>query len=142
MNDGSQPVDYFSYEANHWTKTTSQVIVETSVSLIVNGDEWLSFMCTPIDLEAMAVGFLFNERLIASIDEIASVRVCPTGDNVDLWINHQVEKPALWKKTSGCTGGVTSIAAIKSVTPEPSQIHSDDMRHLHGRDHHTSRSAD
>jgi FdhD protein len=83
-------------------------------------------MCTPIDLEAMAVGFLFNEGLIASIDEIASVRVCPAGDNVDLWLNHQVEKPTFWKRTSGCTGGVTSITAIPSVASEPSQTNSND----------------
>ena len=124
MKDGSQSVDYYSIEANRWTKTTSQVIVETSVSLTVNGEVWLSFMCTPIDLEAMAVGFLFNERLIASIDEIASVRLCPTGDNVDLWLNHPVEKPALWKKTSGCTGGVTSIDANQPVVKEIAPVQS------------------
>ena len=99
MNGAIQPTEYYSIDANRWTKTCSQVIVETPVSLTVNGDVWLSFMCTPIDLEAMAVGFLFNERLITTIDEIASIRLCSTGDNVDLWLNHQIEKPALWKRS-------------------------------------------
>jgi FdhD protein len=121
MIDASQPIEYYSLDANHWIKTTAQVIVETPVSLTVNGEVWLSFMCTPIDLEAMMVGFLFNERLIASIDEIASVRLCPTGDNVDLWLNHQVEKPSLWKRTSGCTGGITSIEATKPDVQEQNQ---------------------
>ncbi len=62
MNGGSQSVDYYSIDANRWTKTTSQVIGETSVSLTVNGEMWLSFMCTPIELEALAVGFLYNEK--------------------------------------------------------------------------------
>jgi FdhD protein len=121
MNSASQPIEYYSIESNRWIKTASQVIVEMPVSLTVNGDIWLSFMCTPVDLEAMMVGFLYNEKLITSIDEIASVRICPTGDNIDLWLAHQVEKPALWKRTSGCTGGVTSIDTIKPVFSEPSQ---------------------
>ncbi len=53
-------------------------------------------------------------NLIDSIEEVASVRVCPTGDNVDIWLNHPAEKPVLWKRTSGCTGGVTSIDANQS----------------------------
>jgi len=48
-------------------------------------------MCTPVDLEAMAVGFLFNEGMIQSADEIASVRLCPAGDNVDIWLYHEVK---------------------------------------------------
>jgi FdhD protein len=118
MNVGSQSVDYYSIEANRWTRTTSQVIVESSVSLTINGELWLSFMCTPIDLESLAVGFLFNENLITSSDEIASARVCPAGDNVDVWLNHPVEKPELWKRTSGCTGGLTSIDANQTIARE------------------------
>jgi FdhD protein len=125
MNVGSHSVDYYSIEANHWTKTTSQVIIESSVSLTINGELWLSFMCTPIDLEALAVGFLFNEKLIASSDEIASIRVCPTGDNIDVWLDHPVEKPMLWKRTSGCTGGVTSIDSNQITAREFTQIDSD-----------------
>jgi FdhD protein len=86
-----------------------EVIGEASVSLTVNGEVWLSFMCTPIELEAMAIGFLFNEGLLHSKDEIASVRVCQAGDNVDVWLNHNIEKPQNWRRTSGCTGGVTSV---------------------------------
>lgn len=127
MNGASQPIEYYSIEANNWRKTTSSVIVETPVSLTVNGEVWLSFMCTPVDLEAMAVGFMFNERLITSIEEVASVRLCPAGDNVDLWLNHQVEKPALWKRTSGCTGGVTSIENLLTDKPKLPEITLDSM---------------
>jgi FdhD protein len=125
MNSGSQSINYYSIEANHWTKTTSQVIVETSVFLTVNGETWLSFMCTPIDLEALAIGFLYDERLINTIDEIASVRLCPAGDNVDLWLSHHVKKPALWKRTSGCTGGITSTETIQLNKQTPSETNPD-----------------
>jgi FdhD protein len=87
-------------------------IVETPVSLTVNGEAWVSFMCTPVLLEAMAVGFLFNEGIIDSMDEIAEVRLCEHGDNVDVWLNHAVDKPTKWTRTSGCSGGVTAVESI------------------------------
>jgi FdhD protein len=106
-----QPVDrsirYYKYSREGWQSVQTKVISEAAVTLTVNGEEWLSFMCTPSDLEALAVGFLFNEQLIAEKAEIASVRVCERGDNVDVWLNHAVRQPARWQRTSGCNGGYT-----------------------------------
>jgi FdhD protein len=65
-----------------------------------------------VDLEAMAVGFLFNEELIQTAQEIADVRLCAAGDNVDVWLQHNLEKPNDWRRTSGCTGGITSVQNI------------------------------
>ena len=93
----------------------SGVIVEAPVSLTVNGQVWLTFMCTPSNLEALAVGFLFNEGVIRTRDEIALAQVCPQGDNVDVWLNRNVEPPRHWKRTSGCTGGATAVTA--DMTP-------------------------
>jgi FdhD protein len=87
----------------------TEVIVEKPVSLTVNGEVWLTFMCTPVDLEALAVGFLFNEGIITSSSEVASVHVCANADNVDVWLHHPVEQPSRWRRTSGCTGGLTSV---------------------------------
>jgi len=84
------------------------VIAEAAVALTVNGEPWLSFLCTPQDLEAFAVGFLYNEGLIASRAEVGSVEVCGRGEMVDVWLTHGVEKPPQWRRTSGCTGGVTA----------------------------------
>jgi FdhD protein len=43
------------------------------------------------------------------MDEVADVRVCEHGDNVDVWLNHDAEQPVNWRRTSGCTGGVTAV---------------------------------
>jgi FdhD protein len=34
--------------------------------------------------------------------------VCACYTNVDVWTNHYIEKPSMWRRTSGCTGGTTS----------------------------------
>jgi FdhD protein len=105
-------IHYERFEFNKWESHQAETIVETPVSLTVNGAAWITFMCTPVDLEAMAVGFLYNEGLIEAMDEVEDVRVCEHGDNVDVWLGHAAEQPTSWRRTSGCTGGVTAVDAL------------------------------
>jgi FdhD protein len=109
MISPQKAIQYERYEFRKWEHHDAETIVETPVSLTVNGKVWLSFMCTPVNLEALSVGFLYNEGMIESMDEVSDVRVCEHGDNVDVWLNYTVEQPASWRRTSGCTGGVTAV---------------------------------
>ncbi len=109
MVEPQKNIQFIQYSAGKVEPASSPVIVEKPVSLTVNGEVWLTWMCTPVDLEAMAAGFLFNEGIINTKEEIATVRACPSGDNVDVWLNHAAERPEHWRRTSGCTGGVTSV---------------------------------
>jgi FdhD protein len=112
MLEPRKPIQYFQMDSTRNLPTEGSVIVETPVSLTVNGEAWVSFMCTPILLEAMAVGFLFNEGVIDSMEEVADVRLCEHGDNVDVWLTHSPEKPTKWTRTSGCSGGMTAVDSI------------------------------
>ncbi|MBN2116543.1 MAG: formate dehydrogenase accessory sulfurtransferase FdhD [Anaerolineales bacterium] len=105
-------VHYERYEFKKWKPYDAEMIVESPVSLTVNGEVWLTFMCTPVNLEEMAVGFLYNEGVIESMEEVEHVRVCEHGDNVDVWLSRSVEQPVSWRRTSGCTGGVTAVDAL------------------------------
>lgn len=109
--NSSHTLTYQRYESGKWQAIQAETIAETPVSLTVNGQGWASFMCTPIHLEALMLGFLFNERIIDDMNDIADVRVCEHGDNVDVWTSSQVEQPPKWTRTSGCTGGITSVEA-------------------------------
>lgn len=109
MISPQKTIHYDRYEFKKWETHDAETIVEAPVSLTVNGKVWLSFMCTPVHLEAMAVGFLFNEGIIARMEEVVDVRLCEHGDNVDVWLDRTVEQPESWRRTSGCTGGVTAV---------------------------------
>lgn len=98
-----------TYQSGEWEEKRTNIISEQSISLTVNNDLWLTFMVTPTDLEALAVGFLYNEEIIETVDDIASVRVCPEKTNIDVWLNHAVKKPKNWTRTTGCSGGETSV---------------------------------
>jgi FdhD protein len=110
MPPADLPVRYLRYRTSAgWDPVDGRVIVESAVTLAVNGEPWLSFTCTPSHLDAMAAGFLYNEGVITSRAEIAAIDVCKHGDNLDVWLNHPVERPSMWQRTSGCGGGVTSV---------------------------------
>jgi FdhD protein len=115
--DSAYPVHYYRYEFEKWKEVDGDTIVETPVTLTVNGEVWMTFMCTPVHLEALAVGFLFNEGVIDRIEEVVDVRPCEHGDNVDVWLTHAAEKPKKWTRTSGCTGGVTSVDFMEEIRP-------------------------
>jgi len=115
----SFPIHYSKFESDKWSAIAAETIVEASVALTVNGEVWSAFMCTPVDLEAMMIGFLFNEKIISSAEEVVEARPCEHRDNVDVWLTHAVDKPSKWTRTSGCTGGVTSVESGDPVAAIP-----------------------
>jgi FdhD protein len=114
-----RPLRYFQVGPETTQTVDTEIVVEIPVGLTVNGVEWLTLMATPVDLADLAVGFLFNEGLISHAAEVLSVRPCASGENVDVWLSHPVEKPSNWRRTSGCTGGTTSTEADPAEAPLP-----------------------
>ena len=119
MLEPRKPIQYVQFDTGDNKTIASHTIVEAPVSLTVNGEVWVSLMCTPVHLEALAVGFLFNEGVINSIDDVADVRVCEHGDNVDIWLTSSAEKPTKWTRTSGCSGGMTAVDSIQRPRSGP-----------------------
>lgn len=93
-----------------WETENTSIIAETTVSLTVNGNPWLDFACTPTNLDALAVGFLYTEGFIQDRGEISIIDVCKQGANVDVWLNKSIERPARWQRASDCTGGLTTAS--------------------------------
>jgi FdhD protein len=121
MNNPTIPLDIKQCTKGVWSTEHGSTPVEMPVMLTVNGEPWLEFMCTPEYLEALAVGFLFNEGLIESAAGIAQLYVCPVGDNVDVWTAHPIKKPVHWCRTSGCAGGITAAEDI--LDPNDTELH-------------------
>ncbi len=103
------------FRSGLWETHPTRVISEMPVGITINGVTWLTLMATPTHLEALAVGFAYNEGIIQSLEEVADVRVCPAGDNVDLWLHHAAAEPKAWRRTSGCAGGLTAAILEREV---------------------------
>jgi FdhD protein len=114
MKLDTKTITYIQYRSTNPEQIDGGVIVESPFSLTVNGEIWLTFMCTPNHLEALGLGFLFNEGVIESIADVADYRLCQSEDNLDVWLFRSVEKPKEWKRTSGCTGGYTATDIMRT----------------------------
>jgi len=102
-------INVITYLPEGVEENINDVIVEAPVDISINAKYWLTLMCTPSNLDELAVGFLYNEGLINSFDEIKMIEVCHNGTNIDIWLNHEIDLPEKWQRTSGCTGGSTSV---------------------------------
>ncbi len=85
------------------------VVREVPCALYVNRFELVTFMCSPVELERLAVGFLLNEEIITSRSDIAALKV-REGERFFIDVELAIEDFELPRRrilTSGCTGGVT-----------------------------------
>ena len=57
------------------------VVEEAAVTIDVEGLETYTFLCTPIDKRAMALGFLFTEGIIERMDDIKILKECDDDPN-------------------------------------------------------------
>lgn len=114
-NKPNQPIHPRRFRSGEWETHPTRVISEMPIGITINGVTWLTLMATPTHLEALAVGFAYNEGLIHSLEEVADVRVCPSEDNVDLWLRHAAAEPKAWRRTSGCSGGLTAAILEREV---------------------------
>ncbi|MBM3152606.1 MAG: formate dehydrogenase accessory sulfurtransferase FdhD [Chloroflexi bacterium] len=109
-----QTLSCFTWQDGRLETDQTGTIVESPLALTVNGESWLTFMCTPTDLDALALGFLFNEGFIQGMDEVADIHLCEQGDNIDIWLTHAASQPAHWRRTSGCMGGFSTVEMFKT----------------------------
>jgi len=135
---GALPATYTIITRSGWEDVAGEIIHEQLVSIFVNGQEIMTAMCSPIQQDALAVGFLANEGLIASIDEIADLRICGDGGCVDVWLTHSHIPPRRMILTSGCGGGVTfqdltqhypALTETRQIAPERLWALMDDLNH-------------
>lgn len=135
--DGAFPWGYIRWESGQRSAVDGQIIDEGLVRIHVNGLELATFMCTPRDLDLLALGFLRAEGIIQGRQDVRLVQVCPSQTCVDVWLrNGAVELPGRPILTSGCGGGVTFDDLSQRVPPpvserrvEPQQI-VDGMREM------------
>lgn len=112
-----------------WELVEGNVIEEALITIYVNGRELATLMGSPVDQDWLALGFLKNEGLIDTLDEVEILWVSKLGCCVDLWLSHPIQEPKRKIITSGCGGGVTfddpsvGIEPIRSsLRVEPEQI--------------------
>ncbi len=104
---GALPILYHRYDRGHWQAVSAAIVAEISLCLHVNGHDLVTYQCSPVDQEAMAIGFLAAEGFIEKLEDIELLELSHSGTCVDIWLRRPVTLPRRFIKTSGCGEGVT-----------------------------------
>jgi len=118
MQNGIRAIGYIEAGAESENWVEGHVIEEAPLTLYLNGAEWVTLMCTPVNQDELALGFMASEGVIQTTQQVAVLDISHQGRVADIWLTHQVALPRRQVITSGCSGGLTFMDSSK-VTPCP-----------------------
>jgi len=107
-----------------WQEEVVSVPGEMPLSILVNGQEVATILCTPTKLTHLVLGFLYSEGIIDDIGQVVSLRVCQDEPIADVKLNTEYSTPPRRTLTSGCGSGVSfgvkapKVSSDLVVTPE------------------------
>jgi len=98
---------YVTVRGDRVSEVAGDVVREQPLTVHVNGEKFLTLLCSPMMLDALVVGYLWMEKVIGGVDEIARVEVSAVDGRADVTLTHAVTLPTERILTSGCGGGIT-----------------------------------
>jgi FdhD protein len=84
-----------------------EIVREQPLVIYVNGQKFVTLLCSPLKLDCLVVGYLWLEKVIVSLDEIRHLDVSEVDGRADVTLTREVELPTERILTSGCGGGIT-----------------------------------
>jgi len=107
----------YQFNSGKFSQQKIHVVAEAPFSILVEGRELATMMCTPVKLRELTLGFLAFERFIDSMQDVKSIEV----DEEEVEAHVQLNKPLLQVErrifTSGCGGGLTFHLDIHDYPP-------------------------
>src|SRR3989449_4591612 len=98
---------YFKVRGDRAEEATGEVVREQPLTLYINGQRFLTLLCSPMKLEALIVGYLWMEKVIEGLADVQQVDVSPVDGRADVTLTRPVTLPTERTLTSGCGGGIT-----------------------------------
>jgi FdhD protein len=130
----SEPVVYLEYQGDKARFANKSMVTESALPLLVNGEHWLTVICTPIKLNYFVLGFLYNEGLIASPRDVLDLKIGQPPESVIRvkLRDRDLSLPQRRTLTSGCGGGITfvDLAAAREPVRASLQISPEQIANL------------
>ena len=98
---------YLRVKGERTEEVSGEVVREQPLTVYVDGERFLTLLCTPVKLEALVIGYLWMEKVIGDLAEIRALNVSAVDGRVDVTLTHPVTLPTERILTSGCGGGIT-----------------------------------
>ena len=98
---------YLRLRGDHVEEVRGEVVREQPLTVFVNGARFLTLLCSPMQLEALVLGYLWMEKVIHSLDDVTGLAVSAVDGRAEVTLRTPVELPTERILTSGCGGGIT-----------------------------------
>lgn len=98
---------YYAWKRGLLHEVRGQVVREQPLTVFVNGERFITLLASPVKLDCLVVGYLWMEKVIASVDEIRRLAVSEVDGRAEVELDREVELPKERILTSGCGGGIT-----------------------------------
>jgi FdhD protein len=98
---------YFTVRGGRTSEVAGEVVREQPLTVYVDGEKFLTLLCSPMRLDELVVGYLWMEKVIAARADIVSLEVSPVDGRADVRLATPVTLPTERILTSGCGGGIT-----------------------------------
>jgi FdhD protein len=98
---------YFHVKGGRLDEVKGEVVREQPLTIHVNGARFLTLLCSPFQLEALVVGYLWMEKVIEDVAEITRLEISEVDGRADVTLARPVTLPTERILTSGCGGGIT-----------------------------------
>lgn len=88
-------------------EVSGMVVQEQPLTIHVNGERFITLLCSPIQLEALVIGYLWMEKVIGAREDIRGLEVSAVDGRAEVTLAGPVTLPTERILTSGCGGGIT-----------------------------------
>ncbi len=95
------------------SKSVDSVVKELPLTIILNGEELVTLLCSPFDLKYLALGFLYSEGLLKEKEDLRQVVIDEVRGVARVETKTAKETKELFKRliTSGCGRGASFYSA-------------------------------
>jgi FdhD protein len=98
---------FFQVKSGRLDEVKGDVVREQPLTVYVNGERFLTLLCSPFQLEPLVLGYLWMEKVIAGLDDVTEIQISEIDGRADVTLRHPVALPTERILTSGCGGGIT-----------------------------------
>ncbi len=101
---------------------TDRVVIETPVTIFLNGRELVTLLCTPEQIDYLALGFLRSEGFLSSMEDVDAVRMLKENIiEIELKNKRLAEEKLFGRRTitSGCGKGTIFYNVLDSLRSAP-----------------------
>lgn len=113
-------IDIIKYDNGKMAEVSDTVIMEYALTIILDGEQFITLLCTPAGLDYLVVGFLLSEGVIKSKADIKSLRIDEENGMAEVVTsaNGSLGRKLHGKRTmaTGCGKGSVFYSAVDAIS--------------------------